>query len=284
LRWGLEQPVIFAIGLPGAGAPLVTRYLLYRLELAHWPAAAGRHPHAPVVTTFLARRRSTRAPFGRDAEAFDEASLPRDSSRIWGRVFDAHRITRFEDLRPGDTEMLRGLVAVTQRVFGGTPFIDDCADHLLRIDALARVFPESLFLVVRRRTQDIAVSILRDRLAHDAGSPDGRGPRRDARTGLEEAVASEVRALQIALDADLGALPPQRRLYLDYEQFCQTPDASLGPLRRLLGAVAERGQPAGPLAAVHHVAADARERRLLALLADPDVRASAPGRERIERP
>jgi hypothetical protein len=48
--------------------------------------------------------------------------------------------------------------------------------------------------------------------------------------------------------------------------------------------VAERGQPAGPLAAVHHVAADARERRLLALLADPDVRASAPGRERIERP
>jgi hypothetical protein len=28
LRWGLEQPVIFAIGLPGAGAPLVTRYLL----------------------------------------------------------------------------------------------------------------------------------------------------------------------------------------------------------------------------------------------------------------
>src|SRR5262249_24342910 len=161
----------------------------------------------------------------------------------WNRFFDRGRPTRFEDLRPADARALRNLVAATQRLWGNAPFVNKNVKHLLRVGALARVFPEAIFLAVERRPEDVAVSVLRARLA----SPD---PARwfslrppgvvSSRAALEEQVALQVRGLAGWLDAELAALGPGRALRLDYEAFCRDPEAALAPLRLRLGAVGER--------------------------------------------
>jgi hypothetical protein len=285
LHWTLDRPVVFILGLPRSGTTLVYQYLVHRLEMAYWTNGVGSHPRAPVVTTFLEKRRGPyRSDFRSHYGKVEGSSAPREAGSLWGRFFDLELPTRFEEVRPEDAKRLRNLVAATQRLFGGAPFVNKNVKHMLRIDALAKIFPESLFLVVRRRMQDSALSILRARMA----SPDPmrwwsvRPPGWEGLLTLpiEEQVAAQVRGLRRQLGADLAALPLERVLQLDYERFCREPDGSLGPLRRMLGALGERNPRAGPFAAVHHVPTDARERRLVALLAEGDERsaASEPGR------
>jgi hypothetical protein len=280
--WPLERPVVFLLGLPRSGTTLVSQYVVHRLEVAYWTNGVGHHPRAPIVTTFLERRGDAyRSDFRSRYGKVEGARAPREAGAVWARFFDLERYTRFEDLRPGDAERLRNLVAATQRVFGRAPFVNKNVKHLLRIDALAKVFPESLFLVVRRRVQDTALSILRARLEL---APDPsrwwsvRPPDWERLAGLplEEQIAGQVLSLRRRLDLDLAALPRERVIELDYERFCREPDPALGPLRRALGAVGERNRPAGPFAIVRHAPGDARERRLLALLADADARERPP--------
>ena len=284
LHWPVERPVVFVLGLPRSGTTLVYQYLVHRLEVAYWTNGVGLHPNAPVVTSFLERRHGPyRSDFRSRYGKVEGVAAPREAGSVWGRFFDLERYTRAEDVRPGDAEALRNLVAATQRVFGGTPFVNKNVKHMLRIDALARVFPESLFLVVRRRPQDVALSILRARLELLADPTQWwsvRPPDHERLAGLpvEEQVAGQVLSLRRRLDADLAALPEGRVLRLDYERFCREPDACLGPLRRTLGTVVERGGPAGPFAALHHAPADAREHRLLSLLATPSATGQVRGR------
>lgn len=285
LHWTLERPVVFVLGVPRSGTTLVYQYLAHRLELAYWTSGVDRNPRAPVVTTFLEKRQGPyRSDFRSQPGGAEDAGAPREADSVWARFFDSERPARYEDLAPGDAGRLRNLVAATQHVFGGAPFASKSARHMLRIDALAKVFPEALFLVVRRRMQDAALSILRARLASrdpkrwwSVRPPDWE---RLLARPIEEQVAAQVRGLRRQLGVDLSAVARERVLQLDYERFCRAPDAALGPLRRMLGALGERNGPAGPFAAVHHVPADARERRLLELLADPDARALPPGRDR----
>jgi len=284
LRWPIERPVVFVLGLPRSGTTLVSQYLVHRLEVAYWTNGVGRHPYAPVVTSFLERRLGPyRSDFRSRYGKVEGSAAPREAGSVWGRFFDLERYARREDLRSGDAEALRDLVGATQRVFGGTPFVNKNVKHMLRVDALASVFPESLFLVVRRRIQDVALSILharRELLADPMQWWSVKPPdhERLAKLPVEEQVAGQVLSLRRRLDADLAALAPGRVLRLDYERFCREPDASLGPLRRALGSVVERGGPAGPFAALHHAPADAREHRLLALLAPPSATEQARGR------
>ena len=281
LHWTLDRPVVFILGLPRSGATLVYHYVVYRLEVAYWTNGVGRHPRAPVVTSFLEKRRGPdHSDFRSRTGKVEGTTAPREADSPWGRFFDPERPPRFEDASSENAERLRNLVAATQRVFGGAPFVNKNVKHMLRIDALARIFPESLFLVVRRRMQDAALSILRARLAAQdptrwwsVRTPDWE---RLLALPLEEQVAGQVRGLRRQLGADLAALPRERVLQLDYERFCREPDATLGPLRRMLGALGERNGPAGPFAAVHHVPADARERRLLSLLAEGNAWALPP--------
>jgi len=281
LHWTLDRPVVFILGLPRSGTTLVYQYVVHRLEMAYWTNGVGLHPRAPVVTTFLEKRRGPyRSDFRSRYGKVQGATAPREAGSVWARYFDLERPTRLEEVRPGDAKRLRNLVAATQRVFGGAPFVNKNVKHMLRVDALARIFPEAIFLVVRRRMQDVALSILRARL-------ETRDPKRWwsirppdwerlLALPLEEQVAAQVRGLRRQLGVDLSALASERVLHLDYERFCREPDASLGPLRRMLGALGERNGPAGPFAAVHHVPADARERRLLRLLADAEAHAFPP--------
>jgi hypothetical protein len=177
LHWPVERPVVFVLGLPRS-ATLVSRYLVHRLEIAYWTSGVGQHPRAPVVTTFLERRQGPhRSELDSHDGRIEGAAAPREAGSVWERFFDRERYMRFDDLRPGDAPALRNLVAATQRVFGGTPFVNKDVKHMLRIDALARVFPESLFLVVRRRPQDVALSILRARFELRADRCSGVGGR-----------------------------------------------------------------------------------------------------------
>jgi hypothetical protein len=265
--------VLFVLGLPRSGTTLVSQYLAHRLAVAYFTNGTGRRPAAPVLTTALERLRGGgyRSDFRSEYGKVRGLTAPREAGGVWARFFGYERYVRYEEVAPADVRMLRRLVAAVQLVSGGAPFMKKNVKHLLRVHALARIFPEARFLVVRRRLADVALSILRARakLLDDASDwwsvrpPDYEALRH--RRPAEQ-VAGQVVSLRGRMHSDLAELADARVLWLDYESFCREPESAIELVRDALGGVALRNQPVAAFDAVHHGPADPEELRLIEML------------------
>jgi hypothetical protein len=105
------------------------------------------------------------------------------------------------------------------------------------LSAFARTFPMPLFLHVRRRPLDVALSILeaRRRYYGDASTwwatyP----PDYESLASLTPAkqVAGQVAGLRRAYAAQIAKAPPELTVELDYEELCNEPQATVETVRR----------------------------------------------------
>jgi hypothetical protein len=268
-----RNPVLFVLGLPRSGTTLVSQYLVHRLDLAYFTNGAGRHPGSPLLATALEHLRSGgyRSDFRSDYGKVQGATAPREAGGVWARFFGYERYVHYDDVSPADVRTLRRLVAAVQLVFGGAPFLNKNVKHLLRVHALAQIFPDSRFLVVRRPLADVAVSILRARrkLLDDASQWWSVRPLDyEALRKLPpaEQVAGQVLSLRSRMHADLGGLPASRVLWLDYEGFCREPESAIELVLNAIGDVANRNSRVAAFAAVHNQAADSEEARLVGMV------------------
>lgn len=267
------RPVLFVLGLPRSGTTLVQQYAVHRLRLAYFTNGVGAHPEAPLLTTCAQRllHRAYRSDFESDYGRVRGPVAPREAGAVWGRFFGFEDYVRFEDVAPESVRTLRRLVAATQLFCGGLPFLNKNVKHLLRIDALARIFPEARFLVVRRRLAHTALSVLRARRKLLDDPRDWwsvKPPRYALLRGLPpvEQVAGQLVGLRDRLHLDLARLEPQRVLWLDYADFCAEPESLTRMLVAALGGPALRNQPVARFEEHRPTPRDAEESRLLTLL------------------
>ncbi len=269
----VERPVVFVLGLPRSGTTLVSQYLVHRLAVAYFTHGVGRHPRAPAVVTRLEQRlygdycSDFRSEYGKTRGP----SSPREAGSFWGRFFGLDAYVRFEDVSEPDARTLRATIAATQRVFGGAPFVNKNVKHMLRIDALARLFPDPLFVVVRRDLRDVALSVLEARhkgLADASGwwsvKPPDHAALRDL--PLPEQIAGQVVSLRDQLHRDLAEVDASRVFWIDYANFCTSPETAIEPLRRRLEPIAYRNPAVASFAPQHREPTDADGRRLVEIL------------------
>lgn len=268
-----ERPILFVLGLPRSGTTLVSQYLVHRLDLAYFTNGVGRRPAAPFVTTAFEHLRlgGYHSDFQSHYGKLQGATAPREAGGVWARFFGYERYVRYEDVSRADVRTLRRLVGAVELVFGGAPFMNKNVKHLLRVHALARIFPEAGFLVVRRSLGDVAVSILRARrkLCRDASEWwSVRPPDFEALRGLSpaEQVAGQVLSLRGRMHADLAELSASRVLWLDYESFCRAPESAIQLVRGMVGDVAPRNGPLAAFDVVHNDPKDPEEGRLVEML------------------
>lgn len=269
----VERPAVFVLGLPRSGTTLVSQYLVHRLAVAYFTHGVGRHPRAPALVTRFQRRlygdycSDFRSEYGKE----HGPSSPREAGSFWGRFFGLDRYVRLDDVSETDARTLRATIAATQRTFGGAPFVNKNVKHMLRIDALSRLFPDPLFVVVRRDLRDVALSILE---AHHKGLADASGwwsvkpPDHAALRDLPlpEQIAGQVVSLRDQMHRDLAQLDRSRVFWIDYADFCESPETAIEPLRQRLEPIQYRNPAVTTFAPQHREPIDADGRRLLEIL------------------
>jgi hypothetical protein len=280
-RWLLARagapsaPCVFVLGLPRSGASLVYQYLVHRLDLAYFTNGVGRHPDTPASVTHLQRR--LRGTYRRDDRYRKVRGPvePREAGAFWKRIFDHEGYTTLEDLEPTQQQRLRRTLAAIQRSFGGAPFVNKHSEHVLRVDALARVFPDSVFVVVERDLREVALAVYRARrtlIESPASwlSMHAENPRDVETKPVEEQVVAQLTSIQRRLAKDLVSLAPQRVLCIDYDGFCREPDVLAAELARRIGPLGWRNAPVASFAPRHRSPQTASEQRLVNLIGRSD--------------
>ncbi|MDH3521638.1 MAG: sulfotransferase, partial [Myxococcales bacterium] len=206
-------PQLFILGLPRTGTTLIYQYIVHRCAVAYFTNSVGRRFHDPCRATW--RDISAHPPYRSDFTSrygrSEGVMAPREAGNFWLRFFDIDAYQRFADVAPRKVEALRRAVRCVQALFGGAPFVSKNVKHLLRIDALARIFRDGHFLVVERDRSDVGLSILRARREVGGSSEawfSARPPEYDSLRGCDpvEQVCAQIVGLERRLAADLAAL------------------------------------------------------------------------------
>lgn len=265
---------LFILGLPRWGTTLVYQYIVHRLKVAYLTNGVGRFPYAPCLTTWFQTRthRRYRSDFASSFGKVRGAMAPREAGGFWGRYFDPDRYQSPGDIPAAAADELRRTVACIQRIHGGRPFVNKNVRHMQRLGALADIFGGAYFLVISRAPADVALSVLRAR--HRVQDDPSRWwsvrppDEYEELRGLSPAgqVAGQLRSLGRRLDQDLGRLPEERVLRLEYKGFCATPDSVVDLLAPALGEL----QPSNPSVRgfdlVQHRPRNVEEEELLAMV------------------
>jgi hypothetical protein len=242
---------LFILGLPRSGTTLVYQYIVHRKHVAYFTNGVGRHSHAPCLTSFLQKRRHPpyqsdfASEYGRSAGPM----APREAGAFWPRFFDIDAYQTLDDVRPADVERLRRTIRCMQVLFDDAPFVNKNVKHLLRIEALAAIFPRSHFLVVTRDLGEVALSVLRGRVRHSGGVEAwfSAKPRNiDALLSLPpvEQVAGQIEALQRSIADDLSPLDASRVHRVVYEEFCARPETVFESLGEAFAGLPDKNEPA----------------------------------------
>ena len=250
-----SAPQLFILGLPRSGTTLIYQYIAHRLNVSYFTFGVGKHPYAPCITTLAQRKlhghysSSFESHYGKDA--LGNAVAPREAGVWWNRFFDKDNYVELDNLEKKQIRQIRNTIACVQNIFGGMPFINKNVKHLLRIEALGQIFPNSKFLIVERDIEDVAISILRGRHENLLDASQWwsvRPPDYAELVGLpvEKQIARQCISLKQKMEVDLSKLPNERVIRIQYKDFCNAPEDLV---RKIISAIdtSETGNPKQPL-------------------------------------
>ncbi len=172
-------------------------------------------------------------------------SAPAEGEQIWGHYFGTkYDAVAAKTLTPTQIEKMYRAVADTERVFR-LPFVNKTCSLNLRIEALVRIFPRAIFILVSRDLADTAQSIFR---ARQTDYPDwfgGRPPECDEISGeaLSHQVCKQVFYVREHLERQRRAVGNDRFLEVRYRDVCERPRSELARIATFMN---EHGAPVEP--------------------------------------
>ena len=261
---------LFILGLPRSGTTLIYQYLVHRLHVAYFTNGVGEHPFAPCAETMRQLRKN--APYRSDFESeygrSNGAMAPREAGSFWLRFFDINAYETRIDVPESLAAELEKSVRCVQALFNGAPFVNKNVKHLLRMDALAAIFPDAHFLVVERSRAAVAVSVLRGRIKTlgDVNAWFSARPTNyEALKKLDpvDQIVGQLDALGQRIEDDLERLDPSRVHRIVYEQFCEDPDSVLRACVPVFDGVRDKNPAQGRFDIQQYSPETDTERRLL---------------------
>jgi hypothetical protein len=226
----VKSPQLFIIGLPRSGATLVYQYIVHRFHVAYFTNGTGNKPYIPCLTIFL--QNFFRKPYVSDFKSnygrIAGQMAPREAGRIWSLFFEPDKYQRYEDLAELKRKKLYNLITCFQKIFGDVPFVNKNVRNSLHIDALAKIFPNSYFLLVERNFQAVALSILRGRKLINGDyniwfSVKPRNYEQIKNLSIPEQIYYQIKDISECINESLEKLSKERVKKIHYEDFCKNP-------------------------------------------------------------
>lgn len=242
-----SAPQLFILGLPRSGTTLIYQYIVHRLNVAYFTHGVGKYPCAPCVVTFVQNKL-----FGRYQSDFKSSYgkmsgpvSPREAGGFWIRFFAINNYVTFDDQSEKDIDLLRNTIACIQKIFGEAPFVNKNVKHLLRIEALGEIFPNSKFLIVERNISDGAISLLRGRYDNLSDPKEWfsvRPPNYETLKNLSivNQIANQSIYLKQKIEKDLANIQSKRVIRIHYEDFCTNPEELIHNVKFAINATETR--------------------------------------------
>jgi hypothetical protein len=143
---------VFLVGAPRSGTTLAYQLISHCFQMSYFTNIADFYWRSPTAASFIVQRaiRAYSSDFASRGGHARGLAAPSQGDRIWSRWFgpDRERVCP-DDLRDDHVSQARATVGAVAAVVGG-PFVNKSIGNSVRIPALARVFPNSLFVHVKR--------------------------------------------------------------------------------------------------------------------------------------
>jgi hypothetical protein len=225
-----NYPPLFIVGAPRAGTTLIYQYLVNSYEFGYFPNIAKLNPCACVSYAFIGKLFYKYVPkFESKYGVVSGALSPSDGWSIFLRWFPKY--DSFEKVKIESLYELKNIIHFYEKLFDA-PFINKNNGNSIRIKFLDSLFSNAIFLHVRREIKDAIISLLEARRFHKVPLNDwwSAAPpqyfRNKFNSEFEQAVYT-VHGLDSFILTSLEIIPPERKLIVSYEDFCNDP-ARLG--------------------------------------------------------
>lgn len=258
LRLRNRYPPLFVVGAPRSGTTVVVQHIVNSLEFGYFPNLSKEHPRSCIFWGALAKvcyrfEPSYESRYG----IIDGPMAPSDGWDIFHRWFP--RYDHSQPVRSKQLYELRNIIRMFEIVFGA-PFINKNNANGPRIGWLSGLFPDALFVSVRRDFTDTVLSVLESRRRHGIGNGEwwGAAPPqfydRVFKNDVEQ-VTYQVWGLDKCIEGSMQTLPPNQAFKIDYETFCERPNELIEWIyesyKRLDVELQRRGSPAASFTRSH---------------------------------
>lgn len=228
-------PPIFIVSPPRSGSTLLYLLAAQKFHLSYFSNFAMACPESPALLTTLA------APFGvcrggsnlknRFGETFGW-NAPSQGYRAWNRWFPVDRdyVDPSEITSAVRRDMRRTIGALERAT--ASPFINKWQKNTTRVLALHAIYPEAIFLHLRRDPMATVQSILaarREVLDNEDEwfSAMPRSYQRAVGKTVLQRSAEQVALLEMDLEADKKLLGPEKFFALSFHDLCRDANAAL---------------------------------------------------------
>ncbi len=236
-----KWPHIFILGAPRSGTSLFYELMVTGFRFAYFSNLAHRFYKTPLTVSWMGKRliSAYAATYQSDYGHIKGWAAPNEGGWIWQRWLEDGPWTDEHMLPDLPADEIRATLAGMSTILEA-PFINKNVMHSNRVRLLDALFPNCLFIEVRRDAKDTARSIIR-------AQQRDKGPKRDhdewwsvrpSNAGGETLIERACRQV-VGVSQDItrdGSHVDQNRLFsIDYEALCANPRQVLADTACFLG-------------------------------------------------
>ncbi len=231
-----QHKPIFIIGAPRSGTSLLYELMITKYYFAYISNAAHRFFKTPLAATRLFRSqiKNWQGDFSSRFGHIDGWGAPNEGGWVWQRWLDDGPWTDGSCVSENSVDALRRLASgISQSL--DAPFLNKNVMHSNRLMLMDQVWPDALFIEVRRDTLDNARSILR--AERQSGGPEKHHddwwsvrPRLATQyAGRADTLRAIAQVEGVAQDIaqDIEVVGTDRLLSIDYSELCAEPRQTL---------------------------------------------------------
>jgi lipoate-protein ligase A len=240
-------PPLFVMGPPRSGTTLLYQLLVHRFRFAYFSNASVVYGRSPLTLTAKALKKRLVYESGFTSRHGMERGLmaPHEAGPFWNLYFpreyaEGYNYTPKGWLSPSKQKSVKKTVAGMEQLIKA-PFVNKNVKHCVRIPALEEIFPDGLYMRVKREPAETALSILKMRKKEARGISQWYAVRPKEYEKLKDLpyldqIASQVYCLEGNMNKDLRNIDTKRQKVINYDDICKNPRKEMNQVHEWLTA------------------------------------------------
>ncbi len=238
-----DRPQILIVGSPRSGSTLLSQVLARSLQVSYFPNISALFPSAPIWISRKWLRDFDFAPQALSSFYGNTVGFRgiNDGFHVWNRWLGHNRYRVDHQPSAAEESDLKAFFATWAATFS-KPLLNKNNRNVDALELLARLLPNSYFVIVQRDPVMIVQSLLQARRFIQGSENEGWGLfADDARhDDALESTCRQVACIHHRIQEQCANILPSRRLCLPYEQFCKAPSAAIDQVAAMVPQLAMR--------------------------------------------